>query len=438
MLRPRDPANPSGDDDESSPHAAVPPGLGHRIVTRFALIAFALYHLPLVLNDYPSFGGGGFAPDGIAVAWGHVFGQVGLWVARHVFGMTGPMPDALSGDNGDTAEEYCRLLVAVVIAAIATAIWAAVDRKRPGAPWVDDALRTLLRYAIALGLASYAIAKIIPIQFGYLPPNTLEMRYGELPPMRLLWTFMQYSGVYSTFAGVAELAAVVLLCFRRTATLGALLCLAVMTNVALMNYCYGVPVKLFSTMITLSAIVLVAYDGRRLFDLFIRNRATTPAPIPAPRTRRHTAIRWAIKLVLVGGVIASSTIDMAHDYVEWQDAANTPVTGTWDVAAFTAGNPELPSGPTAASWRRVVISRIGTTIRFADDRVTRCESKLVAATLELACNEAIKRAVLRWTRSHDELRLDGTADDTPVSVILTHRDDGELPLLHARFQWIMD
>jgi hypothetical protein len=62
-----------------------------------------------------------------------VFGQVGLWVARNVFGMTGPMPYALSGDNGDTAEEYCRLLVGVVIAAVAAGIWTAADRRRPGA-----------------------------------------------------------------------------------------------------------------------------------------------------------------------------------------------------------------------------------------------------------------------------------------------------------------
>src|SRR5262245_1840120 len=81
---------------------AAVPGLAQRAAARFALIAFGLYHLPLFLNNYPSLGGGGFKPEGLARDWGHVFGQVGLWVARNVFGMDGPMPSALEGDNGDT------------------------------------------------------------------------------------------------------------------------------------------------------------------------------------------------------------------------------------------------------------------------------------------------------------------------------------------------
>src|SRR4051794_27515268 len=130
-----------------------------RLIGRFALLAFALYHLPLVVNDYPSLGGGGFG-NGLSVRWGQVFGQVGLWVARHVFQRTGPMPDALRGDNGDTTAEYGRLLAGAAIAVIAAVIWVAADRRRPRARWVEAALHVLLRYSIALGLASYAVAKL--------------------------------------------------------------------------------------------------------------------------------------------------------------------------------------------------------------------------------------------------------------------------------------
>src|ERR1051325_4777312 len=131
------------------------PGVVRRVAARFALVWFALYHVPLFLNDFPSLGGGGFRPDGLAHDWGHVFGQVGLWVARHVFGLTGAMPQALEGDNGDTAAEYCRVLVALVIAVIAAVTWTLADRRRPRGRWVEDTLYVLLRYAIVLGLASY-------------------------------------------------------------------------------------------------------------------------------------------------------------------------------------------------------------------------------------------------------------------------------------------
>src|SRR6185436_21011257 len=96
---------------------AVPPHhLTRRLAERFALIALGLYHLPLFLNNYPSLGGGsgGFS-EGLAVSWGHIFTQPGIWLARRLFGMTGPMTLASAGDNGDVGEEYARLILAVVI-----------------------------------------------------------------------------------------------------------------------------------------------------------------------------------------------------------------------------------------------------------------------------------------------------------------------------------
>jgi hypothetical protein len=122
---------------------------------------------------------------------------------------------------------------------------------------------------------------------------------------------MQYSRPYAVFGGAMELLAVLLLCFRRTATLGALVCLAVMTNVALLNLAYGVPVKLYALMMVASAAVLVLYDAPRLWAVFVRNRAV---PAPAPSTlalqRMPTGARWGIKLALVGSVVVSSVVAM--------------------------------------------------------------------------------------------------------------------------------
>ncbi|HEX5054366.1 MAG TPA: hypothetical protein VFZ65_21485, partial [Planctomycetota bacterium] len=278
---------------------------------RFALLAFALYHLPLFVNNYPSLGGGGFDDTGLAAKWGHVFTPPGVWVARHVFQMTGPMPQAYQGDNGDVGAEFGRLLLAVVIAALGAAIWTMLDRRSPRARWVGEALRVLLRYSIALGLISYGIAKILPQQFPPISNAMLERRVGELTPMMLLWTFMQYSRPYAIFGGVMEMVGVLLLCWRRTATLGALVTLAVMTNVALLNLAYGVPVKLYSLMIVASCAVLVLYDAPRLWSFFVRNG---PVPAPAPSTlpldRIPAAARWSLKVAVVGSVIVSSIVAM--------------------------------------------------------------------------------------------------------------------------------
>ncbi len=65
--------------DPANPAAPLPPhSLALRALERFAFIAFALYHLPLFVNNYPSLGGGGFNNTGLAPKWGHVFTPVGI------------------------------------------------------------------------------------------------------------------------------------------------------------------------------------------------------------------------------------------------------------------------------------------------------------------------------------------------------------------------
>ena len=307
-----------------------PKGIARRSLERFALIAFALYHLPLFLNNYPSLGGGGFNDTGLAPRWGHIFTPPGVWVARHVFHLAGPMPRAYQGDNGDVAEEFARLLLCVVIGLAGAAIWSAVDRRKPRAPWVPETLRVLLRYSIALGLASYGIAKLLPMQFPPLQPFVLGQRVGDLSPMALLWTFMEYSRPYAFFGGLMECLAVLLLCVRRTSTLGALVCLAVMTNVALLNYAYGVPVKLYATMIVLSAAVLVLYDGPRLISALVTRRAV---PALEERSVFHdripTRLRWAIKLLLVGSVTVSSVSAMTSAMASMRARPGSPADSTY-------------------------------------------------------------------------------------------------------------
>src|SRR5690348_14830766 len=95
-----------------APSADAAKGLLLRLMERFALLGFALYHLPLFLNNYPSLGGGGMKERGLAISWGHVFTPPGIWVAHHILHVAGPMPNGYRGDNGDVAEEFGRLLIA--------------------------------------------------------------------------------------------------------------------------------------------------------------------------------------------------------------------------------------------------------------------------------------------------------------------------------------
>src|SRR5262245_22684440 len=401
--------------------------VGRQLLERFALIAFGLYHLPLFLNNYPTLGGGGFSQDGLAVQWGHVFTVPGIWIARHLFHITGPMPQGSAGDNGDVSEEYARLLLCVALGIAGAIAWTIADRHRPPREWMESALRILLRYSIALGLIGYAVAKLFPQQFPPITASVLERRVGDLTPMSLLWTFMQYSRAYAFFGGLVELIAVVLLCYRPTATLGALVCLAAMTNVALLNYAYGVPVKLYATMMVLSAAVLVLYDWRRVFDGFVRNRAVD-ASRESTVVQDLVPARWrqAIKIVMVGSVMLSSVVAMAPTL---RPTPAPAVEGTWSVSA---GSPSMP-------WRRMTVDVIGVTISTSGDALLRCRRARPADTtaLLLQCAEG-HGGELRSTREGNTLHLEGTFDGAPVNVTATYVDRASYRLLRTPFRWIFD
>jgi len=398
-----------------------------RLLERFALIAFGLYHLPLFLNNYPTLGGGGFSQDGLAVRWGHVFTAPGIWVARHLFHISGPMTRGSAGDNGDVSEEYARLLLCVVLGIAGAIVWTIAARRRPSREWTESALRILLRYSIALGLAGYAVAKLLPQQFPPITTAVLERRVGDLTPMSLLWTFMQYSRAYAFFGGLVELLAVLLLCFRRTATLGALVCLVAMTNVALLNYAYGVPVKLYATMIVLSAAVLVLYDSRRLFDVFVRNRAVE-ASRESTVVQDLVPTRWrqAIKVVVVGSVMLSCAVAMGPTLRPLPPSA---VEGTWIVAGIGSAN----------TWRRVTVDAFGVTIATGGDALFRCRRTPAAdaMALTLQCAEG-HAGELRTTRVRDTLHIEGTFDGAPVNVTGTYVDRASYRLLRTPFRWIFD
>jgi len=149
-----------------------------------------------------------------------------------------------------------------VMAAAATLVLSVVDWRRASYPRLFETMRVVVRCFLAVIMILYGTVKVVPTQFGTLQPSTLVTRVGELTPMSLLWSFMAASPAYTAFSGVVELMGGLLLVFRRTTLLGALVSAGALAQVVMLNYCYDVPVKLFSSHLLTMALFLIAIAQR--------------------------------------------------------------------------------------------------------------------------------------------------------------------------------
>ncbi|MEZ4454913.1 MAG: hypothetical protein R3B09_36015, partial [Nannocystaceae bacterium] len=205
---------------------------------RFAALYTTLWILPFPVPTWILGATLGWTPEGL------LWGALVPWVGRAILGLDGAYVAATA--SGDTAYSYTFHLLIALLAAIGAAIWSVRTRRREHRRlylwWT-----TLLRFYLVWEILGYGLVKVVGRQFdsGVLPEE-LYRTFGDLTPMDLLWGFMGHSWVYSGFTGLAEVVGAVLLLWRRTTALGALLLVAVLANVALLNFCYDVQVKLYS------------------------------------------------------------------------------------------------------------------------------------------------------------------------------------------------
>jgi hypothetical protein len=411
-----------------------------RIAFRFAFAYFLLSILTpfglvgLLLNAAVPF------HDTVGVWWKRAV----EWVGRTVFGVT---ITALPAGSGDTSFNYVEVFCWAVLAAAITLIWTVVDR-RPSHPRLFGLLRTVLRHFLALIMIFYGAAKVVPVQFGPLSPGTLITPLGDRSPMGLLWTFMAASPYYTAFTGAIELAGALLLTSRRTTLLGALVCAAALTQVVLLNYCYDVPVKLFSSHLLAMSLFLIAPDAGRLWDFFVRGRAVAPTPT-GPRFRRRwlartvLGVKAAAYLVVTLGAIGFGAYAV-HKYRFLGPPA--PLHGVWDVEEFERDGKTVPPLATDATrWKQFVIERYG---EFAGGTIVPMTGEPDERKLEL--DEAAKRMTLKEDEekgrpalalAYEEpepgvLVVSGTVDGKPVRAKLRHVPPERYVLVSRGFHWV--
>src|SRR6478672_4631483 len=235
--------------------------LALRIAFRFWMVYLGLYCLATQFVSRPT--GADFLPD-LATVW--PLRPVISWVGAHIFHVNAS-PSLFWGSASGTPDcmfGWVMTFCLLVIAAAATVVWLLLDRHRENYAELHKWFRLFVRFAVAAQMIIYGLTKIFPVQMPYPSLTRLLEPLGTLSPMGVLWSSMGSAPAYQTFTGCAELTGGLLLIIPRTTTFGALISLAAMIQVFVLDMTYDVPAKRFAFHVILLSCFLLAPNVPRL------------------------------------------------------------------------------------------------------------------------------------------------------------------------------
>lgn len=417
-----------------APAGAAPWRPATRVAFRFFFSYFCLFFVTSPVSVFLPFRG--FLTGKYAELWYVIV----VWLEGHLL-HTGLEVYQLDGGTGVSNTYYGTVvcLCYLAIAAVVTAVWSALDRRRLEYRRLHQLFRYLLRFSLAIIMIHYGVLKVIPTQMISPPPlGVLTQPLGDLTRMRLLWLFTGASPAYETLVGCAELLGAVLLLLPRTTLLGAVICAANLSMVVVLNLCYDVHVKLISFHLLVMALLLVAPDIPRLADVFLFNRGTEPA-----RTTPLFSNRWldrAPHLFLLAFGLYNVVTGFQESWERYQKfhPPRPPLYGIWNVEELTIDGREVPSTSDPLRWRWMGFFKPGTvTIRQAlgSNQTYSLDLDLKNRTMTLHGKPpGSPPSKLSVTAPEaDALILDGVLDGHPTRAKLR-----KMALISKPFHWIFE
>jgi hypothetical protein len=417
----------------NGPTAPVAWSASHLVFFRLVFCYFLLYSLP-------STGRVSLMP--MEGAFSRVWQPCVIWVAVHVFGLSGHAATYFETGSGDTTLGYVENYCYVVLAFAGTLVWSLLDRKRANYTTLHAWFRIWIRFTLAATLLAYGFAKVFPLQMQVYMPKMVD-RWGDFTPMAALWNFMGASAPYTILSGSAESLAGLLLFFRRTTLLGAMISFGVMFNVAALNYCYDVPVKLYSTNLVLMSVFIIAPDARRLTQVLLLNQPAPPANLSRPELPRLwmrivARIVWVV--VALGFILYQTAHESWNTYKEiYIHPKHPPIYGLYEVEKFARNGQEAPPLLTDTNrWHWVFFNDYGSMRAvLMNDRRKNYTANQDAAKKTIALSSGQVTNVFTYTWGDtNHLVLRGSLAGDALEVNLHRLGPTNFLLLNRGFHWI--
>jgi len=400
---------------------------GSKILFRFLFAYFVLYIVLMFTNG--------------------LFETPFRWIGSNILGFN--YNYEISGfGSGDNTFAYITLFVNFISAIFLTILWSILDRNRGEYNTPFYWFIVILRVFVIVSMLLYGFVKIFQIQFQSASFLRLLQPLGEFSPMGLAWTYMGYSKGFAMFAGIMEVIGGLLLIYRKTATLGAFIVIGVMTQVAMMNFMFDIPVKLYSVHLILMGLIIFLTDIQRFSAVFIKNKAVEAYDFYYPNSSEsyHKNIAKVKKIVLPILLIAASTLGYLGQ-LNVTDVNHRPALyGIWEAKIFIKNNDTIPALITDKNrWRYLVIERKGrAAIKTMTDKIERLMFEVDSTQNSVKIynfntDESLKDLSSNFTYSQStdlHLSISGHLNGADYSIEFQKITLENFTLLNTRFHWI--
>lgn len=366
------------------------------------------------------------------------------WVGKHLLNLPKPIT-IFSNGSGDTTYDYVWLFTTVLISIVGAIIWSISDRKTKNYRNLYFWVWVAVRYYLAITMLAYGGLKVVKLQFSAPSPIRLLEPVGNMSPMGLAWTYMGYSVGFNWFTGLGEISCGLLLLFRRTTTLGAIIGLAVAGNIMAINYAFDVPVKILSTVLVCMCLFLLFKDHHRLLNFFFRNREAQPSNIAS----LHFKARWknvtltVCKYILIVYVLITIGTNIFQQNKVYGDNAIKPkFYGIYNVQYFIRGHDTLPPLITDSTrWRRLIIGAHGNAgMAMMNDSIQYFDlhADTIKRKLEFITTSDIKDTIMLNFKvlKPDTLFVSGIWLKDSIKVRLIKYDMKKFRLINRGFHWV--
>ena len=415
--------------------------LATRVTFRFCFAYLGLYTFATQIF------GGVFILPGLAFeAFGRVWPmrEITIWCMEHVFGITSP--PVYVGNSGDTAFYWVQTFWLLVLAGVVTTAWSGLDRQRDSYVTLHKWFRLYIRFGLAAQMFYYGMAKVIPTQFRPPALVTLVEPVGNLTLTSMLWVSIGASTAYQMFTGFAELAGGLLLLIPHTAILGALLSLAAMVQVLVLNMAYDFGLKQISFHLILLSLFLLAPDLKRVANLLVLNRpagaSTQPALFATARANRAALITQVVFGLYLLGIFTNLAVGFWYE-PDAPGSPKSPLYGIWNVEELSIDD-EVRSAHINdydRRWRRAIFDSPSRLIfQRTDDSFATYGASIDMNSRKIALTKGNSRtwaSAFTFERpAEDRLILDGEMDGYRIRMRLELVGLDTFQLLNSPFRWI--